>query len=257
MNIGKIIKEHRKENDLTQEQLAQQFFVTRQLVSKWETGKSYPDLDQVVKLSEFFDLPLDYLLKDDQEMVSELTFDTKKKKWLKRLLLFLGILSISLTTVLVLIFWVDGALLDANDIVITKIEKTVLPEKTITLDITDERITLPTDVSYTIYFETTKPFVKLAKRSGLINGRDETGIGLLLFGEYTLFSSNKKSKIVIPSQREVQLNPDLNIGKNIYLQNKKKLRDSASNNFYEAKNTGTLLFSAEELNHLPNTPEKN
>nr|WP_232846016.1 helix-turn-helix transcriptional regulator [Enterococcus innesii] len=63
MDIGKIIKEERTKRNLTQEQLAQEFFVTRQLISKWENGKSYPDLDQVVKLSSYFELTLDYLLK--------------------------------------------------------------------------------------------------------------------------------------------------------------------------------------------------
>ncbi|MDN6615363.1 MAG: helix-turn-helix domain-containing protein, partial [Enterococcus sp.] len=54
MDIGTIIKEKRVENNLTQEALAQKFFVTRQLISKWENGKSYPDLKQVVQLSELF-----------------------------------------------------------------------------------------------------------------------------------------------------------------------------------------------------------
>lgn len=40
MDIGKIIKEERTKRNLTQEQLAQEFFVTRQLISKWENGVS-------------------------------------------------------------------------------------------------------------------------------------------------------------------------------------------------------------------------
>ena len=59
MRIGKIIKEERTKRQLTQENLAEEFFVTRQLISKWENDKSYPDLDQVVKLSEFFQKKLD------------------------------------------------------------------------------------------------------------------------------------------------------------------------------------------------------
>lgn len=257
MNIGKIIKEQRQKNNLTQEQLAQQFFVTRQLVSKWENGKSYPDLEQVVKLSDFFDLPLDYLLKDNQKMVDELTLDTKKKKWLKGAVLLLGILATSLTTILILTFWVNGPLLEADDITITKIEKNDLPEKSFTLRTTGERITLPRDVSYTIYFETKKPFVKLPKRSGLINSNDETGIGVLLFGEYSFIGGNRKSKIVIPSERDRVLDPTLNIDKSIYLQTKEKLRSSGNSLKSQTKNTGTQLYSVKELNSLPNTPVKN
>ena len=80
MDIGKIIKEERTKRNLTQEQLAQEFFVTRQLISKWENGKSYPDLDQVVKLSSYFELTLDYLLKEDQQMVQELNLTTHRKQ---------------------------------------------------------------------------------------------------------------------------------------------------------------------------------
>jgi len=80
MDIGKIIKEERTKRNLTQEQLAQEFFVTRQLISKWENGKSYPDLDQVVKLSNYFELTLDYLLKEDQQMVQELNLTTHRKR---------------------------------------------------------------------------------------------------------------------------------------------------------------------------------
>jgi len=39
---------------MTQEELANEFFVSRPLISKWENGKSYPDLEQLLKLSDFF-----------------------------------------------------------------------------------------------------------------------------------------------------------------------------------------------------------
>ena len=55
----------RKQNELSQEQLAEQLGVSRQAVSKWESGASVPDLDKMVRLSELFGVSLDYLVKDD------------------------------------------------------------------------------------------------------------------------------------------------------------------------------------------------
>lgn len=111
MDIGKIIKEERTKRNLTQEQLAQEFFVTRQLISKWENGKSYPDLDQVVKLSNYFELTLDYLLKEDQQMVQELNLTTHRKRIGLVLIALLTILSISLSTILLAAFWIDQSFL--------------------------------------------------------------------------------------------------------------------------------------------------
>lgn len=51
-DISKNIKLHRRKNNLSQEQLATQLNVTRQSISNWETDKSYPDLDMVVRLAE-------------------------------------------------------------------------------------------------------------------------------------------------------------------------------------------------------------
>lgn len=55
----------RKQNEFSQEQLAEQLGVSRQAVSKWESGASAPDLDKMVRLSELFGVSLDYLVKDD------------------------------------------------------------------------------------------------------------------------------------------------------------------------------------------------
>ncbi|MBQ8782682.1 MAG: helix-turn-helix transcriptional regulator [Clostridia bacterium] len=58
------IFELRKRNGLSQEALAEKLDVSRQSVSKWETGESIPDLDRIVKLSEIFGVSTDYLLKN-------------------------------------------------------------------------------------------------------------------------------------------------------------------------------------------------
>jgi len=69
VEIGKIIKENRTAKNMTQEELANHLFVSRPLISKWENGRSYPDLEQLLKLSDFFDLTLDELMRGDKKMI--------------------------------------------------------------------------------------------------------------------------------------------------------------------------------------------
>ena len=63
--VGKFIKKLRKDNNLTQDDLAEKYYVTRQTISNWENGKSYPDLGTLVKISDDFKISLDILLKED------------------------------------------------------------------------------------------------------------------------------------------------------------------------------------------------
>jgi len=53
----------RKKANLSQEQLAESLNVTRQAISKWESGLSTPDVDKLLQLSDIFQVPLDQLLK--------------------------------------------------------------------------------------------------------------------------------------------------------------------------------------------------
>ncbi len=69
MSIGNQIMVIRRERQLTQEQFGSLFHVTRQTVSNWENGKSYPDLQLLVAISDQFGISLDTLLKDDTKMV--------------------------------------------------------------------------------------------------------------------------------------------------------------------------------------------
>lgn len=69
-DIGSKIKNARLEKKLTQEQVAELLGVSRQTISNWENAKSYPDIISVIKMSECYDVPLDYLLKGEQKMDS-------------------------------------------------------------------------------------------------------------------------------------------------------------------------------------------
>ena len=57
----------RKQNGWSQEELAEKMDISRQSVSKWESGTSIPDLDKVIRLSGIFGVSTDYLLKDEIE----------------------------------------------------------------------------------------------------------------------------------------------------------------------------------------------
>ena len=64
---GKI-QARRKALGLSQEELAQRMGVSRQSVTKWETGLSAPDLDRLVELADTLGVSLDYLLRDQAEL---------------------------------------------------------------------------------------------------------------------------------------------------------------------------------------------
>lgn len=63
MEIGSKLKEARMRTEFTQEQVADAIGVSRQTVSNWENEKSYPDIVSVIKMSDLYDVSLDYLLK--------------------------------------------------------------------------------------------------------------------------------------------------------------------------------------------------
>lgn len=67
MILAEKIMELRKKNGWSQEELAFQMEVSRQSVSKWESGASIPDLERILKLSQLFGVSTDYLLKEELE----------------------------------------------------------------------------------------------------------------------------------------------------------------------------------------------
>ena len=75
MNLSKKIFELRKAQGLSQEQLAEKVGVSRQSVSKWESGESIPELERLVEIGKVFNVTTDYLLKESE--VDELTIRTE------------------------------------------------------------------------------------------------------------------------------------------------------------------------------------
>ncbi|MHB1150750.1 MAG: helix-turn-helix domain-containing protein [Eubacteriales bacterium] len=68
MTIGEKLYKLRTKNGLSQGSLAEFVDVSRQSISKWETGQAKPDVDKIVKLSEIFHVTVDYLVKDNDNL---------------------------------------------------------------------------------------------------------------------------------------------------------------------------------------------
>ena len=67
IKIGEFLKELRKEKRLTQEQLAEQFNVSRRSVSRWETGKNMPDICLLVEIAEFYDTSIPEIINGERK----------------------------------------------------------------------------------------------------------------------------------------------------------------------------------------------
>ena len=65
MEIKNQIRAYWSQLGMSQEELGEAVYVTRQTVSNWETGKSYPDIQSLLRLSSLFGISLDQLIKGD------------------------------------------------------------------------------------------------------------------------------------------------------------------------------------------------
>ena len=92
MDLNEKLFELRKKNNWSQEELAEKLDVSRQTVSKWESSKSIPELDKLVKLSEIYGISLDELIKD--KFQEKAVFNKKKIRinW-KKILIIIVILA--------------------------------------------------------------------------------------------------------------------------------------------------------------------
>lgn len=102
MGIGEKLKQARVTANLTQEMVAEKVGVSRQTISNWENGRSYPDIASVIVLSDVYCLTLDSLLKGDNELMKHLnesTDVTKSNKQLAASFVMAGLFCIALILV--------------------------------------------------------------------------------------------------------------------------------------------------------------
>ena len=78
MEFGQKLQELRKSRGITQEELAQSLYVSRTAISKWESGRGYPNIDSLRAISKFFSVTVDELLSTD-EILSLAEEDNKQK----------------------------------------------------------------------------------------------------------------------------------------------------------------------------------
>lgn len=71
MELHTQIKKYRTDMNLSQEELAEKVYVTRQTISNWENNKSYPDIHSLLLLSSTFNISLDQLIKGDVKIMKE------------------------------------------------------------------------------------------------------------------------------------------------------------------------------------------
>lgn len=110
MEFGEKLQELRKQKGLTQEELAQMLYVSRTAISKWESGRGYPNIDSIKAIAKFFYVSIDVLLSGD-EVLTIAEEDNKKTKS-KFCDLIFGLLDVCALLLLVLPFFgrrADGA----------------------------------------------------------------------------------------------------------------------------------------------------
>ena len=80
MEVGAQIRKYRSNMGISQEQLAEKVYVSRQTVSNWETNKNYPDIHSLLLLSTLFDISLDQLIKGDVERMRKEIKETEIRR---------------------------------------------------------------------------------------------------------------------------------------------------------------------------------
>ncbi|WP_461214486.1 helix-turn-helix transcriptional regulator [Lacticaseibacillus sp. GG6-2] len=99
MIIGEQLKSARIKSGRSQESLAEFLGVSRQTISNWETSRSYPDIERVMRLADLYHLSLDEMLRGDQQMVkswADATNVVKIGRWLATLLLVNIVLTVGM-----------------------------------------------------------------------------------------------------------------------------------------------------------------
>lgn len=74
---------------MTQEQFAEKIFVSRNAVAKWESNRGYPDIQNLITISDVYGISLDELIKNDQKLKNKIILDSASKKWHILVILYL------------------------------------------------------------------------------------------------------------------------------------------------------------------------
>ena len=107
MEFNQKLQELRKQKGLTQEELAASLYVSRTAISKWESGRGYPNIESLKAIAKFFSVTVDELLSTD-EVLTIAEEDSKRKETHFRDLMY-GLLDICIALLLFLPFFAEDA----------------------------------------------------------------------------------------------------------------------------------------------------
>ncbi len=123
MTFGEKIKKLRTDNGLTQDELAEKIYVTRTAISKWESGRGFPNIESLKTISKYFSVSLDELL-SGEEILAIAENDNKQKERTLRDLIF-GLLDCGMALLLFLPFFgqkADGVIREVSLIALSNIQ---------------------------------------------------------------------------------------------------------------------------------------
>ncbi len=100
VDVGNQIRYYRKENKLSQVELAEKIYVSSQTISNWENERSYPDLHNLIALTSLFNVSLDELVKGDVLKMKNAIDLSNMDKYAKLMILFTVLSAIALGTAL-------------------------------------------------------------------------------------------------------------------------------------------------------------
>lgn len=110
MGIAERLQELRKKAGYSQEQVAEMLGISRQAISKWESGQGNPEIDNVVKLIEIYNVSADYILLGRENNISvsepEKKMEPEKKTMSKEARVALAVISVIAATALVTVLFI-------------------------------------------------------------------------------------------------------------------------------------------------------
>lgn len=228
MELSDKLKKLRADKNITQEMLAEVLHVSRTTISSWENGRSYPDLQMIVVISDYFETSLDFLLREDKKMIKKLSFDTKSKGRFKTFIIStigIGILGFG---VLISIWNNQIDIMNPQKIQIEKVEKIAINPRVV------DGIEIGKDYKYYVYVKMDDP----------LHTFDDTGSS-------NNYSSNENSVYA-----NFQVKNSINIFSN--LKNNKKVKRLIVHSFYAQElvngikgksNINKNIFLSDPLNH--------
>ena len=105
LEVSSQIRKYRSNMGISQEELAEKIYVSRQTVSNWETGKNYPDIHSLLLLSSLFNVSLDQLIKGDVVIMKKEIKEMEIKKFDKYGRIFTVLLFLTVITAVPLAAW--------------------------------------------------------------------------------------------------------------------------------------------------------